>query len=98
MKINWQVRIKNPVWWAQVACAVVLPLVVGMGREWADMTSWQTLAETISAALGNPVVFVAMIASLWAAVTDPTTSGTSDSAAALERTEPKPNAREDGAA
>ncbi|WP_353939257.1 phage holin, partial [uncultured Anaerotruncus sp.] len=23
MKINWTVRIKNPLWWAQMACAVV---------------------------------------------------------------------------
>lgn len=34
-----------------------------------------------------------MLASLWAAVTDPTTSGTSDSASALERTELKGNVK-----
>lgn len=91
MKINWQIRFKNPTWWAQVACAVVLPLVVGMGASWEDMTSWATLGSTVAAALGNPVVVVTMLTSLWAAITDPTTSGVSDSKSALERTELKGN-------
>ena len=38
-----------------------------------------------------------MAVSLWTAVTDPTTSGTSDSKSALERTVVKPNARKDAA-
>lgn len=91
MQINWQIRIKNPVFWAQVACAVVLPLVVGTGAAWEDMTSWATLGSTLSAALGNPVVVVTMLTSLWACITDPTTSGISDSKSALERTELKGN-------
>lgn len=97
MQINWKVRLKNPTWWAQIACAVVLPLVVGTGAAWEDMTSWATLWQTLATALGNPVVVVTMAVSLWTAVTDPTTSGTSDSKSALERTEVKPNARKDAA-
>ena len=89
MQINWKVRLHNPTWWAQVACAVVLPLVVGMGASWEDMTSWATLGSTLLAALGNPVVVVAMLVQLWTAVTDPTTAGTGDSAAAMTYTEPK---------
>ena len=92
MQINWQVRIRNPVWWAQAACAVVLPLVVGTGAAWEDMTSWSALGETLAAALGNPVVVVAMLTSLWTCITDPTTSGTSDSISALSRTTVRPNA------
>lgn len=95
MKINWQIRFKNPTWWAQVVASIVMPLVVGMGYEWSDMTSWATLGDVIAAALGNPVICVAMLTSLWAAITDPTTSGTLDSAAALCRTEVKPNARKE---
>lgn len=96
MLINWKVRFKNPVWWTQVACAIVLPLVTGTGAAWEDMTSWATLWQTLATALGNPVVVVTMVVSLWTAVTDPTTSGTSDSASALERTEPKRNAVKEG--
>ena len=89
MNINWKVRIKNPTWWAQVVCAIVLPLVVGTGAQWSDMTSWQTLGATLLAALMNPVVVVAMLVQLWTAVTDPTTAGTSDSPLALTYSAPK---------
>lgn len=93
MQINWKIRFKNPVFIAQLACAVVLPLIVGMGAEWSDMTTWAALGSTIAAALGNPVVVVSMLTSVWACVTDPTTSGLSDSVSALDRTEVKPNAK-----
>jgi phi LC3 family holin len=91
MKINWKIRRKNPVFLAQLACAVVLPLIVGMGAEWSQMTTWAALGSTIAAALGNPVVVVSMLTSVWACVTDPTTSGVSDSKSALERAELKGN-------
>ena len=92
MNINWKIRFKNPVFLAQLACAIVMPLIVGMGATWEDMTTWEALGSTIMAALGNPVVVVAMLTSVWACITDPTTSGVSDSESALERTEVKPNA------
>ena len=91
MQINWKIRLKNPVFIAQLACAVVMPLITGMGYEWSQMTTWATLGEVIAAALGNPVVVVSMLTSVWACVTDPTTSGISDSKSALERTELKGN-------
>ena len=91
MKINWKIRFKNPTWWAQVVASIVMPLVVGMGYGWSDMTSWATLGEVIAAALGNPVVVVAMVVSVFNLITDPTTSGISDSKSALERTELKGN-------
>ena len=91
MKINWKIRFKNPVFLAQLACAVVMPLITGMGYEWSQMTSWATLGEVIAAALGNPVVVVTMVVSVFNLITDPTTSGLSDSKSALERTELKGN-------
>ena len=97
MQINWKIRLKNPVFVAQLACAVVMPLITGMGYEWSQMTTWATLGEVIAAALGNPVVVVAMIVSVFNLITDPTTSGISDSKSALERTEVKPNVRKGSA-
>ena len=97
MQINWKIRLKNPVFIAQLTCAVVMPLITGMGYEWSQMTTWATLGEVIAAALGNPVVVVAMVVSVFNLITDPTTSGLSDSKSALGRTEVKPNARKDAA-
>ena len=38
MKINWKVRIKNPLWWVQIAAALVLPMLAYFGLAWEDMT------------------------------------------------------------
>lgn len=89
MKINWKVRFKNPVWWAQLAIAIVMPLILGMGYAWEDMTSWLKLGETLCAAVQNPVVFIAMLTSAWGVVTDPTTAGLGDSEQAMTYDAPK---------
>jgi len=89
MNINWTVRVNNPMWWAQVVCAIVLPLIIGVGAEWTDMTSWGTLVSTLLQAIQNPVVVVSMIASLWTAVTDPTTKGVGDSTQAMTYEKPR---------
>lgn len=91
MQINWRIRFKNPLFIMQLVCAIVMPLIVGVGATWEEMTTFPTLFETIAAGLSNPVVVVAMLTSVWACITDPTTSGTSDSVSALQRTEVKPN-------
>lgn len=95
MQINWRIRFKNPLFIAQLACAIVMPLITGMGYEWSQMTTWATLGEVLAAALGNPVVVVSMLTSVWACITDPTTSGLSDSKSALERTELKGNVKKE---
>lgn len=89
MNINWKVRFKNPIWWAQVAVAIVMPLVIGMGYQWSDMTTWSKLFDTLWQAVQNPCVLFAMLASLWTAITDPTTAGICDSKQALEYDAPK---------
>ena len=29
MKINWKVRVKNPVFWVEIAVAVIIPILIG---------------------------------------------------------------------
>lgn len=94
MKINWKVRVKNPLFWAEVAASVVLPILTYMGMSWQDMTSWQALGELFVSAVQNPVIVVAVIVSVWNAVTDPTSKGLSDSSRVL--TYSKPSDGEDG--
>lgn len=83
MNINWKVRIKNPVWWAEVVAAIVLPMLAAVGLSWNDITSWEALLDVLKAAVGNPVTVVAVIVSVWNAVTDPTTKGIGDSQRAM---------------
>lgn len=89
MKINWTVRLKNPVFWAELAAAILLPILTHMGMNWEDMTTWGALGGLLLSAIQNPVIVVAVIVSVWNAITDPTTAGVSDSEQALTYTEPK---------
>lgn len=89
MKINWTVRIKNPIFWAELAAAVLLPILTHMGMNWEDMTTWTALGGMLMNAIQNPVIVVAVIVSVWNAINDPTTAGVSDSIQALTYTEPK---------
>lgn len=89
MQINIKVRVKNPVFWAQIAVAIISPILVGLGVQWEDMTSWATLGDALYRAVLNPVIVVSVIVSVWTAITDPTTSGLSDSSQAMTYTTPK---------
>lgn len=87
--INWKVRVKNPVFWVQIAVAVVLPILAYMGLGWEDMTSWAALGGIFLEAVKNPVILVSVAVSVWNAVNDPTTKGLGDSYRAM--TYDKPN-------
>lgn len=83
MNINWKVRLKNPVWWAEMAAAIVLPMLAAVGLEWSDMKSWEALWAVLKGAFGSPVTLAAVLVSLWNAAVDPTTRGIGDSSRAL---------------
>lgn len=89
MKINWKVRFKNPLFWANLAAAIVLPILTYMGLSWKDMTSWSALGKILLEAINNPVIVVSVIVSVWNLINDPTTKGVSDSTQALTYTTPK---------
>jgi phi LC3 family holin len=89
MKINWRVRFKNPVFLAELAAAILLPILTYMGLSWEDMTTWAALGGVFVEAIQNPVILVSVIVSVWNAVNDPTTSGVSDSEQAMTYEAPK---------
>ena len=89
MKINWKVRIKNPMFWVGIAIAVLLPILSYFGLNWEDVTTWGALGNLFIEAVKNPVVVVAVAVSVWNAIIDPTTKGISDSKQALTYDVPK---------
>lgn len=89
MKINWKVRFKNPVFWANLAAAVFLPMLACLGMNWQDMTSWQAIGSVLLQAVQSPVIVVSVLVSVWNLLNDPTTKGLSDSSQALTYTQPK---------
>ena len=89
MKINWKVRVKNPVFWVSIAIATITPILAYFGISWESLTTWKALWDIFVQAVSNPVVIVAVISSLYTAIIDPTTKGLSDSEQALTYTKPK---------
>ena len=89
MKINWKVRVKNPLFCVQIILAVFAPILAYTGLTAQDLTSWAKLGEVILSAIQNPYVLGLVVVSVWNAVNDPTTKGASDSTKAL--TYKKPN-------
>lgn len=87
-KINWLVRFKNPVFLAQLALAVLTPIMGYYGLTGADFTTWAAVWNTFVAAVSNPYVVVMVLVSVWNAVNDPTTSGVTDSTIALGYKQP----------
>ena len=89
MKINWKVRMKNPVFWGQVVVAVIAPILAYLGLSWSDMTPWAAFGGIFVKAVSKPVVFVSVLVSVWNLINDPTTKGFSDSTQALTYEKPK---------
>ena len=87
-RINWRLRIKNPVFWVQAAIAVILPILTYFDLTWEDMTSWAAIGNLLLQAVKNPVVIAAVLASVWNAVNDPTTAGLKDSQRAMAYEKP----------
>ena len=87
--INWKVRLKNPTFWAQIILSIISPILVGLGAQWQDMTTWAELWDVLRNAVSNPVIVVSVIGSVWACITDPTTKGTADSTLAMSYDKPK---------
>ena len=82
MKINWKVRLKNKVWLAGAAAAV-LTFVYRMLAllDIAPAVTQDTAAQAVEAAL--------LVLTALGVVVDPTTAGVGDSEQALEYEEPK---------
>lgn len=77
--MNLTVRAKNPVFWFNIAIAVVAPILAYFGLTGADVTTWGMVWELTVQALANPYVLFTVAVSVWNALNDPTTAGVGDS-------------------
>lgn len=86
--MNWKIRLKNPVFWAQVALGAFLTAVAYAGLTAADLTTWISVWQVIKGTAGNPYCLFLIASNVWSALNDPTTSGLTDSDRAKSYTEP----------
>ena len=86
--MNWLVRLKKPVFIAQIILAILTPVLAYAGLTAQDLTTWGALGRLLLEAISNPYVLSLVVVSVWNAINDPTTSGVKDSKRALEYNEP----------
>ena len=87
--INWKVRFKNPLFIAQIIAAILVPILGYAGMTAQDLTSWTALGDTLLLAVSNPYVLALVAVSVYNAISDPTTSGLSDSELSLLYDKPR---------
>ena len=81
--INFKVRLRNPLFIAQLVLAVLTPILAYAGLTVQDLTTWKALGDLLIGAISNPYVLGLVIVSVFNAVTDPTTEGIQDSERAM---------------
>ena len=86
--MNWKIRIKNPVFWVQIALGAFATALAYAGLTAADMTTWAGLWGVITGAFSNPYCLFLVASNVWNALNDPTTSGLTDSDRAKAYTVP----------
>lgn len=87
--INWKVRLRNPLFIANVLMSILMPILAYSSLTVQDLTSWAKLGELLLGAISNPYVLGTIAVSVWNAINDPTTAGVKDSTQALTYERPK---------
>lgn len=88
MNINWKIRVKNVSFWISIAIAVFTPILAYMGITAQDITTWVALGNVLLDAVSNPYILLMVAVSVYNAVVDPTSTGVTDSARALQYSYP----------
>lgn len=84
MKMNIQVRIKNPWFWV----GLIGTILTAMGVSPEMFTSWEAVYEAIVGLMSNPFKIGCVILAVLGVFVDPTTAGISDSKRALSYRSP----------
>ena len=84
MKLNYEVRIKNPWFWV----GLISVALTAIGVDPQTFTSWQSVLNGILSVLSNPVQLGTFLLSILSVFIDPTTNGLSDSNRALQYKKP----------
>jgi phi LC3 family holin len=84
-KINWKIRLKNPVFLAQLFLAFFVPILGYFGLTAQDITTWSKLLSVVVDAISNPYVVSLIAVSVWNALNDPTVKGLEDSELTLNK-------------
>nr|DAX97935.1 MAG TPA: holin [Caudoviricetes sp.] len=83
MKINWKVRVKNRAFWI-----AIIPALALLGKQVLELFGMSVDFTNVSKELLGIIETVFVILAIIGVITDPTTTGISDSERALGYSEP----------
>ena len=63
--INWKVRMRNPMFWAQILLSVITPILAYLGLTAEDLNSWSVLGEVLIKAVSSPYILSLVIVSVY---------------------------------
>lgn len=89
MKINWKVRLKNPLFYWALVITIVAPVATNLGINLEDLTSWSVFWNLVKDVLGTPYIVISILINIFFFFIDPTTKGLTDSQRALTYQKPK---------
>lgn len=85
MKLNWKVRMKNPLFWLSLIGVVL----TAMGRTPESFTSWEAVKGALLELIRNPYLLGSALMSIVGVLMDPTTRGLCDSVRAMGYDKPE---------
>ena len=88
MGINWKIRFKNPMFYAQLILSFITPILAYMGLTAQDLITWSAVGNMLFEAASNPYVLGMVVISVYNAVIDPTSTGLTDSKTAMQYYKP----------
>nr|DAF52618.1 MAG TPA: holin [Siphoviridae sp. ctnR613] len=88
MKINWKVRVKNRAFWI-----AIIPALALLGKQVLELFGMSVDFTNVSKELLGIIETVFVILAIVGVITDPTTTGISDSERALGYSEPNNDRR-----
>lgn len=89
MRMNWQLRLKNPYFYSALFMAIFTTIAVYFGINNEELTSWAKVLEVAKEAILNPYLLVTVIMSAASFLIDPTTKGVGDSEEVMQYDRPK---------
>lgn len=89
MRLNWQLRLKNPYFYLMLFMSIFTPIAVYFGINNEELTSWAKVLEVAKEAVLNPYLLVTVIMSVASFLIDPTTKGVGDSEEVMQYDRPK---------
>lgn len=87
--MNLKVRLRNPIFWVQLAGSFLLTALSYNMMQPQDLTTWEGLFNIVKGVFSNPYLLGLCIWNMWSAANDPTTAGLADSEQAKSYTAPK---------